>query len=136
MATPLARPLPESVPMRLPRPIRLATTLAVVWSFVVGRQAPAQLLDPQTIDNRQPSVSLLRFIDQQGFVHTTAAGVVPAGYAPLGGGFYAATSSPIYAAAVGASWGGDGITTVGVPDGIGRTIVGAGPMNAVGATQG
>lgn len=62
------------------------------------------------------------------------AGTLPAGYIEGVGGTVLIASYPALAAQYGTSFGGDGVTTIGLPDFRGRTPVGLGTGDAVHAT--
>ncbi|MCU0635923.1 MAG: tail fiber protein [Gemmatimonadaceae bacterium] len=111
------------------------THLALALTIALPPLA-AQVTVPQVKDNRQPSLGLTHFIDADGFVRITASSWVPEGWARLDGGIIAAASAPRYTATVGATWGGNGTTTVGLPDAIGRTIAGAGGGLVAGTVHG
>lgn len=89
---------------------RLAAALVV--SAAGAAPAAAQLTLPQTLDNHQPSLSIIQFIDAMGFVRMTAADFVPDGARALNGSVF------------------------GLPDLVGRTIVGATAAMPVGTTVG
>jgi microcystin-dependent protein len=91
-------------------PVRWLSALAVA----VGSASPAaaQLTLPQSLNNYQPSLSIVQFIDAMGFVRMTAADFVPPGSRWLDG------------------------STVGTPDVVGRAIVGATASMPVGTVVG
>lgn len=107
-----------------------------VAAAALAAPLPAQLLTPQSHANSQPSLALHHFVDAQGFVRTTAGYFVPGNQGRATGGLVNAQEAPTYASRVGTLWGGNGTTTVALPDAAGRTIVGAGGGMALGSTHG
>jgi microcystin-dependent protein len=120
------------------QPIRIAATRAVLSLALLTAAAPlhAQLVNPHVYSNAQPSLGLTYFLDQTGFVRMTAADFVPEGFGKLDGDPLLISNVSGYFSRVVTTWGGNGTTTVGVPDAVGRVIVGAAAGMALGSTHG
>jgi len=122
-----------------PGPVRprLHTAVAALLALAAGRAADAQPTNPQAGTHYQPSLALRLGVDGDGFVHMFAGSFVPDGFAALQGGLLGASStSSAYRGAVGSLWGGNGATTWGTPDAVGRSLIGASAANPLGSAVG
>lgn len=124
------------MPISPARARRSVTAIAAVAALTAAAPLRAQLTDPQSHSNAQPYLGLNFFLDQAGFVRSTGMTFIPAGFGALNGSTVLIGDAPDYFAAVSTTWGGDGISTVGVPDVRGRVITGAGAGMPFGSTNG
>lgn len=89
-------------------------SLTMTWLIATGGYYPS------------PGVTV-----QVGTLRAFAGDQIPQGWRPADGSLVSTTDAPFLAGIIGTTFGGDGVTTVGLPDLRGRTIVGVGTGNGL-----